>query len=387
MTDAAPKHTTEGISPSLRVLLPLAALVIVLAGVSFAREIFGPLALAAVIVIICNPVRKPLDRLGWPSWISTTLVIVLSWAILLVLAGMLAFASAEFTQLVISYASDLRATGNEILALLTSLGLDSQVSSAITGVLTPGTILSYVTTLGSGILGVLTALFFIFAYAIFMAADAARYGQAIEQYGPSAAPQLRRFDRYNTSVRRYFIVNAVFGLIVAVIDGLALGWMGVPAPLVWAILSFVTNFIPNVGFVIGLIPPMLLALVVGGWPLMLGVLAVYCVANVLLQVLIQPKFVSDAVNLSLTLSFISVLFWTFIIGPLGAILAIPLTLLLRALVLEGNPSMTWLRWLTGDSDATEKSAAGARVAPAASAAPPRARTARKRAAKASRKRR
>ena len=91
-----------------------------------------------------------------------------------------------------------------------------------------------------------------------------------------------------------------------------------------------------------------LALVVGGWPLMLAVVAIYCVVNVTLQVLVQPKFVSDAVSLSLTLSFFSVIFWTFIIGPLGAIVSIPLTLLVRALVLEGDPGARWLRWLSGD---------------------------------------
>ena len=95
-----------------------------------------------------------------------------------------------------------------------------------------------------------------------------------------------------------------------------------------------------------------MALVVGGWPLMLGVIAIYCVVNVVLQVLVQPKFVSDAVNLSLTLSFFSVIFWTFIIGPLGAILSIPLTLFVRALVLEGDRDTAWLRWLSGDTDAT-----------------------------------
>ena len=72
-----------------------------------------------------------------------------------------------------------------------------------------------------------------------------------------------------------------------------------------------------------------------------------------MQVLIQPKFVSDAVSLSLTLSFVSVLFWTFIIGPLGAILAIPLTLLVRALILERDPGMNWLRWLSGDNTVSE----------------------------------
>ncbi len=137
---------------------------------------------------------------------------------------------------------------------------------------------------------------------------------------------------------------------MAIIDGLALWWMGVPAPVVWAILAFVTNFIPNIGFVLGLIPPAILAFVVGGWPLLLGVIAVYCVVNVVLQVLVQPKFVSDAVDLSLTLSFFSVIFWTFVIGPLGAILSIPHPARAR-LVLEGDPGSTWVRWVSGDRTA------------------------------------
>lgn len=344
----------HGLSPALRILLGLAAAVVALAGISFARELFGPLAVAAVIVIICHPVRRPLERWGWPRWAATTAVIALSWAVLIALALLLAFAGVEFTKLVIDYAGKLGATANEVLGLLTSLGLDDQASAAVAALFTPSTIVGFATSFGSGLLAVLTALFFIFAYTIFMAADAARYGRAESAFGPSARPSMSRFALFNASVRRYYVVNAAFGLLVAVVDGLALWWMGVPAPLVWAILSFVTNFVPNIGFVLGLIPPALLALVVGGWPLMLGVIAVYCVANVLLQVLIQPKFVSDAVNLSLTLSFFSVLFWTFIIGPLGAILSIPLTLLVRALVLEGDPGTRWLRWLSGDTSVTEK---------------------------------
>ncbi|MFD6817700.1 AI-2E family transporter [Microbacterium sp. NPDC060132] len=172
-------------------------------------------------------------------------------------------------------------------------------------------------------------------------------------------------------MRRYFVVNAIFGAIVAVIDGLALWWMGVPAPLVWAILAFVTNFVPNIGFVLGLIPPAVLALVVGGWPLLLAVVAVYCVVNVVLQVLVQPKFVSDAVDLSLTLSFFSVVFWTFVIGPLGAILAVPLTLVVRTLVLEVDPGSTWLRWLSGDRSAAPPPTVPARPEPDAAAEPDR----------------
>lgn len=339
--------------PGLRVLLTLAASVIALAGVFVARDVLGPLALAIVIVVICEPVRRPFQHRGWASWVGTTAVIVLAYLVLLGMGALLWLAGAQFARLVGDLASDggLLRTADQVVAWLQSLGLDQEASDAAASVLDPETLLGLVGSLGSTVLGVATALFFVCAYIIFLAADAARYRTAPTLFGATHAAVLTRIDRLQTGVRRYYVVNAAFGAVVAIIDGLALWWMGVPAPVVWAILAFVTNFIPNIGFVLGLVPPAVLAFVVGGWPLLLGVIAVYCVVNVVLQVLVQPKFVSDAVDLSLTLSFFSVIFWTFVIGPLGAILSIPLTLLVRALILEGDPGATWLRWLSGDRTA------------------------------------
>lgn len=337
------------LSPTLRVLIGLAAAVIALAGLSFARGLVGPLVLGAVMVIICHPVRHPLERAGWPRWAATTAVIVVAYLILAFLALLLTFAGVQFAHLVGDYADELKATGKSVISWAGSLGLDQQGADAAASVLDPAKILSFATSLGGTVLNVLTAFFFVLAYVIFMAADGARYTRAEQAFGVAVKPLVQRFVVFNSGVRRYYVVNASFGAVVAIVDGLALWALGVPAPAVWAILAFVTNFIPNIGFVIGLIPPALLALVVGGWPLMLAVIAVYCVVNVTLQVLVQPKFVSDAVSLSLTLSFFSVIFWTFIIGPLGAILSIPLTLLVRALVLEGDPDKRWLRWLSGDT--------------------------------------
>lgn len=341
------------LSPSLRVLLVLAASVVTLAGVYFVRDIFGPLALAIVIVIICEPLRRPLDRRGWPRWASTTAVIVVAYLILLAMGALLWLAGTQFARLVGDLVSEggLANTADEFIAWLQALGLDEQASDAAASVLDPTTLLGLVRSIGGTVLSVATALFFVCAYIIFMAADAARYQQAPALFGASKGAVIARITHLSSGIRRYYIVNATFGAIVAVIDGLALWWMGVPAPVVWAILAFVTNFIPNIGFVLGLVPPAILAYAVGGWPLLLGVVVVYCVVNVVLQVLVQPKFVSDAVDLSLTLSFFSVIFWTFIIGPLGAILSIPLTLLARALVLEGDPGTTWVRWLSGDRTA------------------------------------
>jgi AI-2 transport protein TqsA len=130
----------------------------------------------------------------------------------------------------------------------------------------------------------------------------------------------------------------VFGFIVAALDSTFLWVVGVPLPLLWGLLAFITNYIPNVGFIIGVIPPAVLGLLEGGPGLMIGVIVAYSVINFVIQSVVQPKFVSDAVNLSLTATFLSLVFWTFVIGPLGAIIAIPLTLLTKALLFDVDPS-------------------------------------------------
>ncbi|WP_336661972.1 AI-2E family transporter [Leucobacter sp. USHLN154] len=149
-------------------------------------------------------------------------------------------------------------------------------------------------------------------------------------------------------MRRYYVLNTSSGPLVTSIDGLALWPLGIPAPLVWVIVAFITNFIPNIGFVLGVIRPAILALVIGSPPTLFVVIGVCRVVNVVLQVLVQPRFVSDTVDIILTPIFLPVAFWSFIIEPLGAILAMPLILLGRALLLENEPELRWSRLLSGD---------------------------------------
>jgi hypothetical protein len=156
---------------------------------------------------------------------------------------------------------------------------------------------------------------------------------------PRVAAALSDFAR---RVRTYWVVSTVFGLVVAALDVVALALLGVPLALTWGILAFVTNYIPNIGFVIGLVPPALLALLEGDVATMVWVIVVYSVINFTLQSLIQPKFVGDAVGLNPTVTFLSLVFWSFVVGPLGAILAVPLTLFFQSLLITTEPRAGWL---------------------------------------------
>jgi len=337
------------LTPTARTLLTLSGLVIVLAGVHAARGVLAPALLGAVLVVIVHPLRHPLERRGWPKAAATTVVIVAAYLILAAMMAMLLYAGIKFSGLVAHYAADLRQAATDLGDSLDGLGFDTTTSDVAASVVNPTNIQNVVTHVGGLTLSVASTLFVVVTYVLFMAVDAARYDGARAAFGATQSSVLDRAHDLFGGVRLYFVVSAIFGAIVAIIDGLALWWLGIPAPIVWAILAFVTNFIPNIGFVLGLLPPAVLALVVGGWPLALGVIAIYCVVNVVLQVLVQPKFVADAVNITVTLSFISVVFWTFVIGPLGAILAIPMTLLARAALLQGGPETAWYSWLSGDT--------------------------------------
>jgi AI-2 transport protein TqsA len=205
----------------------------------------------------------------------------------LVIMGLLLWvAGVQFARLVADYLDQLRGGVDGFVSWLQSAGLDQEATDAAASVLDPSAIVRLVSSLGGTVIGVFTALFFVVSYIIFMSADAARYRDAERVFGATRRPALARIGRLNTGIRRYYVVNASFGAVVAIIDGLALWALGVPAPIVWAVLAFVTNFVPNIGFVLGLIPPAVLAFVVGGWPMLLAVIAIYSVVNVVLQVLL-----------------------------------------------------------------------------------------------------
>lgn len=140
----------------------------------------------------------------------------------------------------------------------------------------------------------------------------------------------------------------MFGGIVAVLDTAALYLLGIPAAFVWGLLAFVTNYIPNVGFIINLIPPAILGLLQGGPGLAIAVVVIYCGLGVIQSVL-QPKFVGDAVGLTTTVSFLSLIVWTYILGPLGAILAIPASLLVKGMLVDIDPQAHWLQLFFGDT--------------------------------------
>ncbi|MEL6986108.1 MAG: AI-2E family transporter, partial [Actinomycetota bacterium] len=229
----------------------------------------------------------------------------------------------------------------EAANLLDRVGVTGDDLEQAVGRLDFGAVAGQISSALSSLLSLTSAIGLLVITLLFMVIDAARFDLNLAEVGqerPEVAKGLQQFAR---QTRHYFVISTVFGLIVAAVDVVALMILGVPLALVWGLLSLITNYIPNIGFVIGLVPPALLGYFEGGWRLALWVIASYAAINFIIQSVIQPKFVGDALGLSATLTFLSLIFWGWVLGPLGALLAVPMTLLAKALLIDIDPSTRW----------------------------------------------
>lgn len=349
--DAAPwgDPPTELLLPrGLVVVLGLAAGVIIAAGIRAVPDIIGPVFLALVLTITVEPVRGWMVRHGAPRWLATLSVVIGVYAIIIGLVASAIIGVAQFASILPQYSDQMSSTLAGLREFLAGFGISAERTRDLIGNLDSSKIVSLVTSLLSVIGGVLSSLIFVITLLIFLAVDGAVFGERMNRVRAGREPVLGALNTFAVGTRKYFGVATVFGGIVAVLDWVALLLLGIPAAGLWGLLAFVTNYIPNIGFIIGIVPPALLALLIGGVGQMVAVVVIYCVLNFVIQSVLQPKFVGDAVGLTTTMSFLSLIIWSYLLGPIGAVLAIPASLLVKALLIDMDPHARWLQLFLGD---------------------------------------
>ena len=339
----------------LMIVLGFAAATIAVAGMKSISGIIGPAFLALILTVAVHPVRGWLKRKGAPGWVGTLAQLFLVYAIIAGIFVALVVSIARFASIMPQYQAQFQHLIDQGVSWLKQVGVDQKQIKAAVDSLDVGKLAGAATSVLSSLLSILSNLFFIFILLIFLCMDAAVFPTHLEEAHASRHQVVEALASFAHGTRTYLVVSTVFGAIVAVLDAAALWAMGVPAPGLWGLLAFITNYIPNIGFIIGLVPPAVLAILVGGWKLSLAVIVVYCVINLIIQSIIQPRFVGDAVGLSTTLTFLSLVFWAWVLGALGALLAIPLSLLAKALLVDVDPDAAWLKpLLSGSSGDKEK---------------------------------
>ncbi|PWC03057.1 AI-2E family transporter [Agromyces badenianii] len=323
-------------------------------GIAAIAGIFAPVFLAFVLTICVHPLRLWLEARGVPRGLATGSVILAVTLLLVAFGYAVLIAIGQFGALLTDFSDEIAAFGQTFEDWLTSIGIGADEVSAMFADFDPSTVVGFLGGLVGGITGWVSALVIIFTMLLLMAMDAAFLPHLHRQLQPIRPLVVTGFVNYGDNVRRYMVVTTVLGLAQGIINWIALLILQVPGAFIWGLLAFICSFIPNIGYFLALIPPIIFGALSGGWPTVIAVVIVYGVINGVVQSVIQPRVVGKAVSLSQTITFFSVLFWAVVIGPIGAILAIPLTLLVRLLLVDSNPSMNWIRPMLGELDETKQ---------------------------------
>ncbi len=341
--DTSPARPSPRLPQFVMLLGGLAAAWIAIMAINQLSGILGPLFLTINLYLVVYPLQHLLNRLGVPRVIGATVSGLLVMAILLAFIGYIAWAIAMFVQEIPQYQGSFISIYAQFIDWLHRLGVsETQLLEQAQRSFSPSSIVSAVQSTLSSLTGVLSMVLIsvtiIFVAVIDSISIEAR-ARVLSRSKPTVADALDNFAR---GVRRYWLVSSFFGLIVAVLDVVALMYLGVPLALVWGLLSFITNYIPNIGFVLGLVPPAIMALIANDGMTALLVVAAYSIINFVVQSIIQPKFTGQSIGVTAGVSLLSLLFWSWALGPLGAILGLPATLLVKSLIIDIDPSLRWL---------------------------------------------
>ncbi|WP_240665855.1 AI-2E family transporter [Agromyces sp. LHK192] len=336
------------------IMLALAGGTVAAFGLAAIADIFVWSFFAVVLTICAYPLRAWLEARGVPRGVAS-LAMILAVALLLgAFVFAFFFSFAQFLALLPQYTAEFDEWISNVGAWLSSLGVGQQHITQITDWLDPGKVLDVIGGVVGSATGFVAAAVILLTMVLLMAMDSTYARTLVTNLYPRKPRLATASVAYTIGVRRYMVVTTMLGIAQGVVNWLALLLLGVPGAALWGVLAFLCSFIPNVGYFIAIIPPIVFGALVGGWPMVIAVIVVYGVINAVIQSMIQPRVVGNAVSLNQTITFFSVLFWAVVLGPMGAILAIPLTLLVRLLLVDSNPNLAWVKPALGDFDEAKR---------------------------------
>ena len=319
----------------------IAAVAIILTVVHGASQIISQFLMAFVITVAVAPVQGWLIRRGlrpvWAFLITVVTMVVVIGLVLTVLTTSL----NQFIQDLPTYKAQFADLQKQATQALSSMGV-SRTALRSNPSLDANNVATWVGQAAAWLLSAFTSFGFMLALAAFMLFEATVMPAKVRAI---AMPARRApLDRFVDNVRTYVVVTAWVNLLVAIVDTALLLVMGIPYALLWGALAFLFGFIPSVGFLLSLVGPALMALLISGPQAAVIVIVAFIVINGGIQNIILPRRMGEGTDLSPAVVFGSLMFWGFVLGPVGAILSVPMTMIVR-LALESSDSTRGLSYL------------------------------------------
>lgn len=336
---------TDSSSPVARFLIVTAAFIIVVAGMRAAGSLLVPFFLSLFIAIIFTPLLGVMKRYRIPSGFSIVLIIIMMIIVGISIGAIVGSSIKSFTADIPQYQVRLSLLSTNLQEWLAGMGLviDNQQwrelvnpSAALT--MAGNTLTSFGNIMTDGFLILLTVMFIL--------AEEVKFIDKFRHASSSSEKTLDALNGFAQSINTYMGIKTLVSLATGLLVMVALMIIGVDYPVLWGLLAFLLNFIPTFGSILAAVPPVLLAIVQLGFGEALMTAALYVTVNIVVGSILEPRFMGKGLDLSSLVVFLSLVFWGWVLGPVGMLLSVPLTIMVK-IALENSPETQWIGVMLG----------------------------------------
>lgn len=336
-------RATSGVA---KTLFTLASLVIIMAGIKTASSILIPFLLSIFIAIICNPLINRAEQYKIPKSIAVVLVIAIFVGIGLTIAGLLGNSLNELSALMPEYRQQLTLKFSGVISRLADFNIHIS-QEILMQYLDPAAAMGFAADMLSGFGGIMANLFFIILTVVFMLFEASSLPAKLHMAMKDPHMKMRKIDKFLSSVNQYLAIKTMVSLATGCLVSLMLWTIGLDFFILWGVLAFLFNYIPNIGSIIAAVPAVLLALVQLDPSAAVIIAAGYMVINTVMGNAVEPRYLGKGLGLSTLVVFLSLIFWGWLLGTVGMLLSVPLTMIIK-IAFETSEDGKWISIMLSD---------------------------------------
>jgi predicted PurR-regulated permease PerM len=316
--------TTVPDKAGLHILLKLASLVVILAGIHAAADIIVQLLMALFFAIILNPLVRWFIRRGLSRPVAIAIVVVVMLCILTALVGVLAASINEFIAMMPKYNKELTRKLMDIQETLPFLHLRMSPERLLQRI-DSDKMMTFATTLMAGLSGAMASILLLMMTVVFMLFEVRHVPYKLRFALAQPQIHIAGLHRALKGVSHYLALKTLLSLWTGAIVWLGLALLDIQFALMWGVLAFLLNYVPNIGAVLSAIPPMIQAFLFNGYYECLLVGGLFFAVHMVLGNIVEPRMMGHRLGMSTLVVFLSLLVWGWLLGPVGMLLSVPLT--------------------------------------------------------------
>lgn len=332
----------------LKIVIMLGMLVIILTGIRFAADIIVPFILALFIAVILSPLVQRMVKLRVPRVLAISLLVIIIVLAMVLLLAYLGTSLNELARTLPQYRSSLVIPLKNLEPWLVRLGIGVSVDDMVKYI-DPNAAMTLITNLLTQLTNAMSSIFLLLLTVVFMLMEVPQLPTKLQQIMVRPVEGMAAIQRAIDSVSHYLVLKTAISLVTGLVVWGMLAALDVRFAFIWGLLAFALNYIPNIGSVLAAIPPIIQVLAFGGLYDALVVLAGYLIINLVFGNILEPRIMGRGLGLSTLVVFLSLIFWGWLLGPVGMLLSVPLTIIVK-IALEQSVGGQSIAILLGDAN-------------------------------------